>query len=81
MPDRLFVLAPWLWRLAIRLVLRLRIDSRLRRALLSASLRWGWGAFNRRDWKPMFVRYAPDAEFSGPREASAEPQSRLLSRS
>jgi hypothetical protein len=63
MPDRLFVLAPSLSRLAIRLVLHLRIDSRLRRTLLTASLRLGWAAFNRLDWEPMFVRYAPDAEF------------------
>ena len=37
--------------------------SRLRRALLRRQLVSGWAAFNRRDFKLMLVRYAPDVEY------------------
>jgi hypothetical protein len=58
------VAAPWLYRWIARIVLRsLRIDSRMRRALLSASFRSGYGAFNRRDFDLMLVRYTADCEF------------------
>jgi ketosteroid isomerase-like protein len=49
-------LAAFLWRL-------LRPRSPLRRALLRRALVSGWAAFNRRDYKLMLVRYAPDVEF------------------
>jgi SnoaL-like protein len=62
--ERLSVAAPWLYRWAARSVLRsLRVDSRLRRALLGASFRSGYGAFNRRDFDLMLVRYTKDCEF------------------
>jgi SnoaL-like domain len=62
--ERLSVAAPWLYRLSARLVLgSLRGDSRIRRALLGASFRSGYGAFNRRDFDLMLVRYTADCEF------------------
>jgi ketosteroid isomerase-like protein len=47
-------------------VRRLRVDSRVRRAFIAASIRSGWGAFNRRDLTLMLIRYAPDLEFTAP---------------
>jgi hypothetical protein len=62
--ERLTVAAPWLYRLTSRVVLRLLpVDSRLRRTLLRASFRSGYGAFNRRDFDLMLVRYTADREF------------------
>jgi SnoaL-like protein len=66
MQDRLLVVAPWLWAWTWRLGGHLRVDSRVRRVFISASIRSGWGAFNRRDLQLMFVRYAPDLEFVAP---------------
>jgi len=58
------VAAPWLYRWTSRTVLRrVPVDSRARRALMRASFRSGYDAFNRRDFELMLVRYAPDCEF------------------
>jgi SnoaL-like domain len=62
--EQISLAAPWLYRLTARIVLRsLRVDSRVRRALLAASFRSGYGAFNRRDFDLMLLRYTPDCEF------------------
>ncbi len=58
------VAAPWLYRWVSRVVLRnLPVDSPIRRALLVASFRSGYGAFNRRDYQLLLVRYTADCEF------------------
>lgn len=58
------IAAPWLYRWTARVVLgALPADSWLRRVLLVASFRSGYGAFNRRDFDLMLIRYTPDCEF------------------
>jgi hypothetical protein len=55
---------PSLFRRSAALVQRrLSPRSRLKRALLRRGLVSGWAAHNRRDFKLMLVRYAPDVEF------------------
>jgi hypothetical protein len=62
--ERLSVAAPWLYRTVARVVLlALPVDSRPRRRLLCASFRSGYGAFNRRDFDLMLLRYTDDCEF------------------
>jgi hypothetical protein len=62
--EQLMVTAPWLYRWTARTVLdALRPDSRTRRILLALSFRSGYGAFNRRDYDLLLVRYAPECEF------------------
>lgn len=50
-------------RLSALLLRLLSPGSRLRRAILRRTFISGWAAFNRRDFKLMLVRYAPDVEF------------------
>jgi ketosteroid isomerase-like protein len=61
--ERLAVCFPSLFRRSAALVQRLSPRSRLKRALLRRGLVSGWAAHNRRDFKVMLVRYAPDVEF------------------
>jgi ketosteroid isomerase-like protein len=62
--ERLMVRFPTLYQRWSALFLRLLSPgSRLRRAILHRALISGWAAFNRRDFKLMLVRYAPDVEF------------------
>jgi ketosteroid isomerase-like protein len=57
------VLFPTLYRRQAALIFGLSPRSRLKRALLRRALVSGWAAWNRRDFKLMLVRYAPDVEF------------------
>jgi hypothetical protein len=62
--EHLMVRFPGLYQPLSALVLRLLSpDSRLRRALARRAFISGWAAFNRRDFKLMLVRYAPDVAF------------------
>jgi ketosteroid isomerase-like protein len=62
--ERLMVRFPGLYQRWAALALRrLRPGSRLRRAFARRTLISGWAAFNRRDFKLMLVRYAPDVKF------------------
>jgi uncharacterized protein len=61
--ERLMVLFPGVYRRGAARLLRLDPRSRLRRALLLRAVVSGWAAGNRRDFKLMLVRYAPDVEF------------------
>ena len=57
---------PGLFRRLARLAQRLPPESGLRRRLVRRAIASGWGAFNRRDFELMLVRYAPDIEFEFP---------------
>jgi ketosteroid isomerase-like protein len=62
--ERLIVRFPALYRRLAALVWRLLSPrSKVRRAVLRRAFISGWAAFNRRDFKLMLVRYAPDVEF------------------
>jgi hypothetical protein len=61
--EHLMVLFPGLYRRQGALAFRLKPRSRLRRVLLRRALVSGWAAWNRRDFKLMLIRYAPDVEF------------------
>jgi ketosteroid isomerase-like protein len=62
--ERLMVRFPTLYqRWSAPLLRLLSPGSRLRRAILRRAFISGWAAFNRRDFKLMLVRYAPDVEF------------------
>jgi hypothetical protein len=60
--ERLMVRFPSLYGRFAALVLNLSPHSRLRRAFLRWAFVSAWAAFNRRDFKLMLVRYAPDVE-------------------
>jgi hypothetical protein len=60
--ERLMVRFPSLYRRVSALVFGLSPHSRLRRAFLRWAFVSGWAAINRRDFKLMLVRYAPDVE-------------------
>jgi ketosteroid isomerase-like protein len=57
------VLFPGLYRRQAALAFRLSPRSRLRRMALRRANVSGWAAWNRRDFKLMLIRYAPDVEF------------------
>jgi ketosteroid isomerase-like protein len=69
--ERLFVRAPGVFAALSALVLRLRPGSRLKRALMGQTITLGFAAFNRRDFDPVFVQFAPDIEYEAPAGAHA----------
>jgi ketosteroid isomerase-like protein len=66
-PDEaLFVRWPGLSRLLTRAVMSLPPRSRLRREALKRGALSGWGAWLRRDFDLLVVRFAPDFEYEPP---------------
>lgn len=69
--EQLIVRKPDLYRILSSLSMRLTPGSRLRRALLRESVPFGFAAFNRRDFDPVFVQFAQDIEYEAPAGAHA----------
>lgn len=69
--EQLIVRKSDLYRILSSLSMRLKPGSRLRRALLRESVPFGFAAFNRRDFDPVFVQFAQDIEYEAPAGAHA----------